>query len=135
MAKKIIDGYKRYYEKDTGIKPTLTLSLSDLSVVEKVSASVNELSESISRNLGVSEYANLLRKRSRAKSFGNIGDESKINGSYMYDLVDLCDFSSKLSGKPANSAAFLTVLSSSCPEIPLLTAPYAISLYTVSSKS
>lgn len=107
MAKTIIDGYKRYYEKSTRTEPTLTLSLSDLSEVEKVSASVNELAEAISRNLGVSEYTDLLRKRSGAKSFGNIGSEDKNSDYYIYDLVDLCDFSSKLSDSYPDECAKL----------------------------
>ena len=86
IGRSIVDHYDEYYEsiKVNGI----TISLLDLSKVEKVESEMNNLFGSINDNLN-SDYYSISRTRSSSKDFGRTATSS-------YDLVDLYDFVDKL---------------------------------------
>ena len=85
MGIHIIDYYHNFYvENPSGIygyyyTPSVTLSLIDLSKIETLVASVNDLFGAIEPNISVSTYNKIARSASRTKIYGTEG----------YDLLDL----------------------------------------------
>lgn len=81
----IIDYYHKFYvENPSGIygyyyTPSVTLSLIDLSKIDTLVASVNDLFGAIEPNISVSTYNTIARSASRTKIYGTEG----------YDLLDL----------------------------------------------
>ena len=85
MGIHIIDYYHKFYvENPSGIygyyyTPSVTLSLIDLSKIDTLVASVNDLFGAIEPNISVSTYNTIARSASRTKIYGTEG----------YDLLDL----------------------------------------------
>lgn len=85
MGIHIIDYYHNFYvENPSGIygyyyTPSVTLSLIDLSKIDTLVASVNDLFGAIEPNISVSTYNTIARSASRTKIYGTEG----------YDLLDL----------------------------------------------
>lgn len=85
MGIHIIDYYHNFYvENPSGIygyyyTPSVTLSLIDLSKIDTLVASVNDLFGAIDPNISVSTYNTIARSASRTKIYGTEG----------YDLLDL----------------------------------------------
>lgn len=85
MGIHIIDYYHKFYvESPSGIygyyyTPSVTLSLIDLSKIDTLVASVNDLFGAIEPNISVSTYNTIARSASRTKIYGTEG----------YDLLDL----------------------------------------------
>lgn len=85
MGIHIIDYYHNFYvENSSGIygyyyTPSVTLSLIDLSKIDTLVASVNDLFGAIEPNISVSTYNTIARSASRTKIYGTEG----------YDLLDL----------------------------------------------
>ena len=99
LGQKIIDYYYNYFRNQSytyslygyNYNPLVSLSLIDLSKIDNVNTSINNLFKDMGEDITVDSYSRLAREASRATFFGL--DENGVSQS---DLIDLYDLTSEL---------------------------------------
>jgi hypothetical protein len=99
LGQYVIDYYDNFFKNQSYMyslygydyNPAVSLSLIDLSKIDNVNSSINNLFKDMGEDITVESYSRLAREASRATFFGL--DE---NGTTQTDLIDLYDFTSEL---------------------------------------
>jgi len=89
IGKYIIDSYARFYEK-MDLRDFATLSMTDLSKIDSVSESFENLAAAAGTILDLKQYNGLSRARARTRAFGSGGEDGET------DMVDLLEISNRL---------------------------------------
>lgn len=108
IATAAVDAYGQYYKHAAteNFNPDATLSVLDLSKVDRVTRALDDLADSVTPMMQTtSSFAHIAQLRESTKAFGVSEGEGKGSG---YDLIDLNDLAGQLGELDAKSADKLT---------------------------
>ena len=98
IAEAIVDRTAAYYEnkKNEYCDPDVTLSAADLKYTNALQNALGRAAVNLQKSIGTGGFSEVASIRSESKSFGLTG-KAEEGTLFAYDLVDLGDFSEKLS--------------------------------------